>query len=63
MKALNLISGAQNATAKTRERAKELPTIGDVWETSQRKKKPTHFHDCTGTTSGVGKITVPQRID
>jgi hypothetical protein len=24
--------------------------------------KPTHFHDCTGTTNGVGKITAPQRI-
>lgn len=23
---------------------------------------PTHFHDCTGTTNGVGKITAPQRI-
>jgi hypothetical protein len=27
-----------------------------------RKLQPTHFHDCTGTTNGVGKITAPQRI-
>lgn len=26
------------------------------------KKQPTHFHDCTGVTNGVGKITAPQRI-
>ena len=62
MKALNLITGAQNATAKEREKAKQLPTIGDVWELVKQKQKPTHFHDCTGTTNGVGKITAPQRI-
>lgn len=28
-----------------------------------RKLQPTHFHDCTGSTNGVGKITAPQPID
>lgn len=28
----------------------------------QRKPTPTHFHDCTGTNNGIGKITAPQRI-
>jgi len=29
---------------------------------AKQKPKPTHFHDCTGTTNRVGKITAPQRI-
>lgn len=42
MKALNLITGAQNKTAKEREKVKELPTIGDVWELVAKQQKPTH---------------------
>lgn len=44
MSALNLITGAQNKTAKERERVKELPTIGDVWELVTHPQKVPEQH-------------------
>lgn len=47
MSTTNLISGAQNTTAKRREeqarlaaKAKELPTIGDMWDQVVRRPNP-----------------------
>ena len=57
MKALNLITGAQNKTAKEREKVKELPTIGDVWElVVQQQNKSRHINTLHKHTASAEQI-------